>query len=233
MLSRFEEVQKLLHDQRQAQQTAVALLETQLMRSRQQICDQLDSIHASMDRQETTTQVLLFCAKSTYNAVRSMQRMIEQIFQTVLSLHDLVSQTTYMRSLDPTKGLPVILEDALGNIRELPLDWIESWEVGVCIRTRLILLTRDQDLHTLITLKFQNQLCYQLVLRRQYVLEDATSCTELDVRRPFSLRRGMKINMSMVFASRAKALPALPRNNRCPLRLLCPIVTAPIPFYLL
>lgn len=37
------------------------------------------------------------------------------------------------------------------------------------------------------------------MLRKQYSLEEDSSNKELDLRRPFSLRRGMKVNMSMIF----------------------------------
>lgn len=36
-------------------------------------------------------------------------------------------------------------------------------------------------------------------MRKQYALEDGLSGTDLDMQSRFSLRRGMKINMSMVF----------------------------------
>jgi hypothetical protein len=46
---------------------------------------------------------------------------------------------------------------------------------------------------------FENQKGYQRVKSRLYLLEDHVSNTKLDVEGPFTLRRGMKINMSMIF----------------------------------
>ncbi len=62
-----------------------------------------------------------------------------------------------------------------------------------------LLLTHIQALHSLISHSFENRKGYQLVLRKQYALEDHSSSKELDQQRPFSLRRGMKVNMSMIF----------------------------------
>ncbi|KAB5576011.1 hypothetical protein GE09DRAFT_1265508 [Coniochaeta sp. 2T2.1] len=179
MLSRMDEVETLLKDERQLHEMTVAVLEAQLEKNRRQICLQLDSIQAAVDRQEGSTRLLLFYAKSTLGAVKSLQQVVGQVFQVALSLRELVVQSIYVRSLDPTKGLPVTFEDALGNVREIPLDWINSWE----------------SLHSLILLGFENQKGYGRVARRQYFLEDHISNRELDLQRPFSLRRGMKINM--------------------------------------
>jgi len=133
MLSRMNEVESRLDDQCKHHETVLAVVKAQLDKSRNQICLQLDFIQSAVHQQESRTQMILFYAKSTLGAVKCLQQMVGQMFQTVLSLHDLASQGLYMRSLDPAKGLPVTLEDALGNIRENPLDWISSWEVCLYI----------------------------------------------------------------------------------------------------
>lgn len=129
MVSRISEVQSLLDDHRKRHEDTVILLETQLQKSRDQVCSQLGSIQASLDRQETNSNTILSVAKSALGAVNGLQQMVDRIYYAVLSLQDVASRALYLRSLDPTKGLPIILEDALGNIREIPLDWVNSWEV--------------------------------------------------------------------------------------------------------
>ncbi|OIW29471.1 hypothetical protein CONLIGDRAFT_328831 [Coniochaeta ligniaria NRRL 30616] len=196
MLSRIDDMDQILKDQQKCYEATANHLEAQLEKSHRKIYYRLDSIQAAVDNEQGGIQMLLLFTKSSLCAVKGVQQMLGQVFQAVLSLHDLVSRTVYFRSLDPTKGLPIILEDALGNVREVPLNWLHSWE----------------GLHDIILHSFENQKGYRLVQRKQYALEDGTTSQELDLRRPFSLRRGMKINMSMIFPGTGS--PVCPRCRR-------------------
>jgi len=128
MLSRVNEVQNVLNDQREAQKDTVNFLEAQLERNREQNRDQLDSIQANVDQQKGCLQRLLFCANKGADTTQSLQQVLNQVLRLTLSLHGLVYQALYF--IRPTRGQPITLEDALGNVREIPLDWIGSWEVG-------------------------------------------------------------------------------------------------------
>lgn len=59
-----------------------------------------------------------------------------------------------------------------------------------------------QTLYQLLAGQFKGRRGYDMVRSGQYVLEENSSGKDLDQRLPLSvcLRRGMKINMSMVFA---------------------------------
>jgi uncharacterized protein (UPF0212 family) len=59
----------------------------------------------------------------------------------------------------------------------------------------------EKDLYVLIECRFRKRKGYNLVLQRQYALENDRSGEDLDATKPLmaSLRRGMKINMAMIF----------------------------------
>lgn len=129
VVSRINEVQSLLNDQRKLHETTITVLEAELEKGRDSICLRLESIQATLHRQEGATHVTLFYAKSSLAAVKSLQQTVDHLTPAILSLQHSASRALDFRNLDPTKGLPVTLEDALGNIREIPLNWINSWEV--------------------------------------------------------------------------------------------------------
>lgn len=57
----------------------------------------------------------------TPNQVAEFSERIGRLFQT--SAADFMCS----RCLNPTRHRPVIFEDVLGDILEIPLEWIKSW----------------------------------------------------------------------------------------------------------
>lgn len=52
--------------------------------------------------------------------------MLAQIANT---LHLQITAPTSFRVIDPTLGKPVVLETFLGELWEIPTNWIHNWEV--------------------------------------------------------------------------------------------------------
>jgi hypothetical protein len=70
-----------------------------------------------------------------------------------------------------------------------------------------------QFFHQMLVHRFQGLRGLKMVLRNNYALEDSLSGRDIDRSLPLksSLRRGMKIDMSMVFASTAVITGSCPR----------------------
>ncbi|UPK95737.1 hypothetical protein LCI18_006672 [Fusarium solani-melongenae] len=141
-------------------------------------------------------------AADTFYGMLEVKALLFQMSQTVINLQVMASHSMFLRPLDPTKELPVILEDALGNELPIPAQWLDSleWEV----------------LYGLLNGHFKGRNGYDMVLKREYALEESSSGRDLDMDRPlhFCLRRGMKINMSMIFNASTVVTGACPRCNK-------------------
>ncbi|EJT77274.1 hypothetical protein GGTG_07186 [Gaeumannomyces tritici R3-111a-1] len=124
-------------------------------------------------------------------SVYAIQALLMQMVQGLVSLQAFFFGWLALCSprLDPTSGLPVRLEDPMGSVLELPFDCLYGWrDLDYIIRRRFEALRLKG---------------YEKILRRQYALEDDCSGRDLDRSRPPKawLRRGMKVNMSMIFAT--------------------------------
>lgn len=84
--------------------------------------------------QEKSSRDILRLAKDTIYSILEVKALLIQISQTVINLQAMASNSMFLRPLDPTKELPVILEDALGNELPIPAQWLDSleWEVRMC-----------------------------------------------------------------------------------------------------
>lgn len=79
-------------------------------------------------QRETRSMVRLLCF--IYQSILDVKNMIARINCLVLAQqqHSSPSQTLY--ALDPTREQGVVLENAMGDINELPWDMLHSWKVG-------------------------------------------------------------------------------------------------------
>ncbi|KAL6364619.1 hypothetical protein LRP88_02022 [Fusarium phalaenopsidis] len=161
----------------------------------------LEDVSQQLVTQEKSSRDILGLAKDTFYGMLEVKALLIQISQTVVNLQIMASHSMFLRPLDPTKELPVILEDALGNELPIPAQWLDSleWEV----------------LYGLLKGHFKGRNGYDMVLKREYALEESSSGRDLDTNRPlhFCLRRGMKINMSMIFNASTVVTGACPRCN--------------------
>ncbi|KAI0005667.1 hypothetical protein F4779DRAFT_597903 [Xylariaceae sp. FL0662B] len=190
MLARIEEVNELVSREEQARQDILMLLREQNKTSKLQATE-IQAVGNRLITHEKTHEKgnweILQTAKRCFSAVLEVKEILIKVSNNVANLQVLASNSMFLHPLDPTKGLPVILEDALGNILPIPMEWVDSldWDV----------------LHKLLEGRFRGGKGHEMVMRGQYVLEDNTTGQDLDKARPLSwcLRRGMKVNMSMVY----------------------------------
>jgi len=68
--------------------------------------------------------------KQSLAAVVEIKELLAQVANVVVSFQ--ASSSTLLRFMDPTKELPVIVEDALGRQLTIPPGWIEflQWNVS-------------------------------------------------------------------------------------------------------
>ncbi|GAB1311654.1 Fungal N-terminal domain-containing protein [Madurella fahalii] len=185
MMARLEEVKRLLSQNHDVQDAALRLSQDQTT--------QLYALSERMKNQEESGWAILSQAKRTFNAVLGVKDMVSQACQAMVELRALVIS----RSLDPTQDMPLIVEDALGNIIKIPLDLVHSWEM----------------FHLLLAHQFEDRRGHARVVRGQYALEEACTCRDIDASLPWmmSVRRGMKINMSIIFESATVVVGYCPR----------------------
>ncbi|KXX74530.1 hypothetical protein MMYC01_209032 [Madurella mycetomatis] len=109
MMARVDEVKRLLSQNQDVQEAALRLSQDRTT--------QLYALSKRMKKQEGDIWVILFQVKPTFSAVLGIRDMVSQVYQAVIGLQALVIS----HSLDPTKDLPLIVEDALGNTIRIPL----------------------------------------------------------------------------------------------------------------
>ncbi|KAL2674038.1 hypothetical protein Neosp_012484 [[Neocosmospora] mangrovei] len=200
LCARVEEIRLLVSDTCQCRQEMLELLQAQ-NRSSENQTKTLENMNQQLAAQEKSGRDILGLVKDTFSGILEVKSLLLQISQTVINLQAMASHSMFLRPLDPTKELPVILEDALGNELPIPAQWLDSlqWEV----------------LYGLLSGHFKGRSGYDMVLKREYILEESSSGRDLDTNRPlhFCLRKGMKINMSMMFNASTVVTGACPRCN--------------------
>ncbi|KAK3941234.1 hypothetical protein QBC46DRAFT_353431 [Diplogelasinospora grovesii] len=181
MMDRINEVKVLMDGH---QHELLRLYQEHINVSREQK-DQLCKIDGKLATQEQTSWSMLALMKNVSVAVIELKDMVGTCAQVAVSLQTLASNPMFFRGLDPTRNMPVFFEDALGNVLEISVDWIHDWDM----------------FHSLLEHRFQNLKGHQLVQQQAYALEENCTGKNIDRRRPWSasVRRGMKVNMSMVF----------------------------------
>jgi hypothetical protein len=70
-------------------------------------------------------------SSQTAEAADLTNRLLRRLVEDVQHVKYQMSNPPPPTALDPTKELPVVLEDALGYQLVVPMDWIGSWEVRI------------------------------------------------------------------------------------------------------
>ena len=133
---------------------------------------------------------------------REVNDHVNTVRQAVVSLEAAVSDPVLRKPLDPTKGMPLIIDDALRGTIEIPLNLVHSWEVGRLFCPALSSTKdRQQMFHVILAHQFENRRGHQKVVQQQYALEEARTERDISWSLPWtvSMRRGMRIHMSIVF----------------------------------
>ncbi|KAK3349545.1 hypothetical protein B0T25DRAFT_482206 [Lasiosphaeria hispida] len=197
VIARIKEVRTLLDERQQTQQALLASYQSrnEVLASHQS--GHITRIHKTLDTHGASLGSILCMTRSALHGIFQVKGMLVDLAENVVNLQVLVSNPTYLRPLDPTKDLPITLEDAFGYRLTLPEEWINDWE----------------DLHGLLEMRFKKKKGYDMVLQRQFALEESCTGNDLDRSCPLKacLRRGMKVDMSMVFATGTVLRGSCPR----------------------
>lgn len=81
---------------------------------------------------ENASRTITSIAGDTLQSILEVKEAVLSTSQAVINLQVSASQAQCMRSLDSTKELPVILEDALGRQIPIPAQWLDTLEWNVC-----------------------------------------------------------------------------------------------------
>ncbi|RSL64865.1 hypothetical protein CEP51_013081 [Fusarium floridanum] len=197
LLARVAGVQTLVSRSCSDQEEMLDLMRQQRKTTEEQV-QKLDEVSQQLVKQDTSSRNILAVAGEALSAIIQVKDLLFQVSQDVINVRTVLN-SMFTRSMDPTKELPVTIEDALGRHVPIPPEWLDSldWE----------------KLYLLICWRFEGENGYEMVMRRDYALEESASGRDLDLNRPLHLclRRGMKINMTMIFQIPKSLSGACPR----------------------
>ena len=119
MLARIHEVMGCLRGHEQS-----------LARLYEEQAQQLRRIGHRLSGQEQASIGVLSITRDTHMALLQTKEMLGQVCQVVAYLQSVVMMQPLVRTLDPTRDMPVLFEDALGNVIPIPMPWIHNWSVS-------------------------------------------------------------------------------------------------------
>lgn len=128
MLSRIEEVRVLAAKLHGEERELLVLLAQQVEGSQRQE-QRLDAMNRRLDSDRRVNEAILAFVQKLFHSIIELKQMMMQVVEALAQLQIWASSHMSIRGLDPTAGLPIILEDALGYILPIPLEWVEDWEV--------------------------------------------------------------------------------------------------------
>lgn len=132
LLARIAHVQQICQDNHcQVQQ----MLEQQRLKNdnhARERNDQFDYIQAQLGKSEKTSSTIMSRASDTLQCILEIKQLIVSMSQTITQRQISASNSNCIRTLDPTKELPVMLEDALGRHLEIPAQWLDTLQWNVC-----------------------------------------------------------------------------------------------------
>lgn len=99
--------------------------------------EQFKAIQAQLGKAEKSSRSIMSLAGDALHGILEVKDLVISMSQNVINLQILASNSNYFRTLNPTKELPVILEDALGRPLEIPARWLDKVQWNVCASTSL------------------------------------------------------------------------------------------------
>lgn len=136
MLARIEEIHQLNSQAQSDRKDILDILQKQRTESKEQAekqCHNADEAHKLLSMMNKTNCTVLDVTRDAQCSIVQVENLLTKVSQNVTNLQLEASNSMFIRPLDPTKGLPVILEDALGRSLDIPAQWIETLEWQVCI----------------------------------------------------------------------------------------------------
>ncbi len=135
LLTRIDEVRQMCGKAQKGQQDILELLEKQQIEIKSQAEKQIEKLHHVQDQvseAEQNSHRILSVARDMLRGIVEVKDLLLSVSQTVTHSQITSSNGIFMRFLDPTKELPVVLEDALGRSLPIPAQWIDTldWSVS-------------------------------------------------------------------------------------------------------
>jgi hypothetical protein len=132
MRARIDEVQRLVSAEASSREEMLRLLQAQHDVASQHT-HELRAVNGQLAAHSGSIRDVLTTVKQSLASVVEIKETLAQIARVVVSFQVSSSASMFSRSLDPTRELPVILEDALGRRLTIPAKWIEclTWRVSL------------------------------------------------------------------------------------------------------
>lgn len=133
-MARIEEVKRICQHMQSGQEEVLSLLKKQRTENEKRAAmqdEKLGQIQSRIGVTEQNSCTILTLARDTLRGMLAVKSLLDSISEGVANLQIAASNAAAIRSLDPTKGLPVVLEDALGRPLEIPAQWIDTLEWNV------------------------------------------------------------------------------------------------------
>ena len=129
-MTRIDQIRQLISEKCQDQKAILDILQVQEVLNATQ-SEKLEEVSKHLVIQDRNSWDILSVAKDALSGIMEVKSLMIQLSQNVINLQIIASNPIFLRSLDPTKELPVVLEDALGRHLMIPPEWIDAldWEV--------------------------------------------------------------------------------------------------------
>ncbi|KAI0875786.1 hypothetical protein GGS24DRAFT_272331 [Hypoxylon argillaceum] len=164
-------------------------IESRQAQALQVIKDQNETLAAmnkSLALQQETSGTIFMTSKSILQSVLYIKDLLEALSRFVIDQQYKATDSQFFAAPDPTLHKGITIEDALGNRVDINWGLIHSW----------------QFFYSLLEHQFEGLRGHEMVMRQQYALEESCSGKDINRHIPWNVtvRRGMKIDMSMIFA---------------------------------
>jgi hypothetical protein len=134
MLARIDEVQRLVSAEASSREEMLGLLQAQHDMASQQT-HELRAVNGQLAAHSGSIRDVLMTVRQSLASVVEIKETLAHIARAVVSFQASSSASMLLRPLDPTRDLPVIMEDALGRQLTIPAEWIERLEWRVSLPT--------------------------------------------------------------------------------------------------
>ncbi|KAJ4324450.1 hypothetical protein N0V84_003873 [Fusarium piperis] len=133
LLARVAEVQNLVSNSCSNQEEMLHLIRHQRKSSEDQ-AQKLDDVKQQLVEQDTSSRNILVVAGEALSAILQVKDLLVQFSQDAINIQ-VIFNSMHLRSMDPNKELPAIIEDALGRQIPIPPEWLDSldWDNVLCI----------------------------------------------------------------------------------------------------
>ena len=121
MLARINEVEHLVSAEASSREEMLRLLQAQHDMASQHT-HELKAVNGQLVAHSSSTRAVLTTVKQSPASVVEIKDTLAQIARVVVSFQVSSSASMFLRPMDPTRGLPVIIEDALGRDLTIPAE---------------------------------------------------------------------------------------------------------------